>query len=115
MTLVYFMTSRPVTTVLISCLRQKTEHTHGMVLRPRGHKFALPTLKSEFARKSYVNRSLVHVYITILSSVLHRILYLIYCIAVLLYLLIVLYVLLELLLRATAFENKHDTYLLTYA
>ena len=52
----------------------------------------------------------VHVYITILSSVLHRILYLIYGIAVLLYLLIVLYVLLDLLLRATAFENKHDTY-----
>ena len=36
----------------------KTDHTHSMVLRPRGHKFALPTLKSEFARKSYVNRSL---------------------------------------------------------
>ena len=36
----------------------KTEHTHSMVLRPRGHKFALPPLKSEFARKSYVNRSL---------------------------------------------------------
>ena len=41
-------------------------------------------------------------------------LYLIYFIAVLLYLLIVLYVLLEFLRRATAFENKHDTYLLTY-
>ena len=36
----------------------KTEHSHSMVLRPRGHKFALPTLKSEFTRKSYVNRSL---------------------------------------------------------
>ena len=36
----------------------KTEHTHSMVLRPRGHKFALSTLKSEFARKSYINRSL---------------------------------------------------------
>ena len=36
----------------------KTEHIHSMVLRPRGHKFALPPLKSEFARKSYVNRSL---------------------------------------------------------
>ena len=36
----------------------KTEHTHSMGLRPRGHKFALPTLKLEFARKSYVNRSL---------------------------------------------------------
>ena len=57
----------------------------------------------------------VHAYITILSSVLHRILYLIYCSAVLLCLLIVLYVLLELLLRATAFENKYDTYLLIVA
>ena len=36
----------------------KTEHTHNMVLLPRGHKYALPTLKSEFARKSYVNLSL---------------------------------------------------------
>ena len=36
----------------------KTEHTHSMVLRPRGYKFALPTLKSEFERQSYVNRSL---------------------------------------------------------
>ena len=36
----------------------KTEHTHSIVLRPRGNKFAFPPLKSEFARKSYVNRSL---------------------------------------------------------
>ena len=36
----------------------KTEHTHGMVLRPRGHNSALLTLKSEFSRKSVVNRSL---------------------------------------------------------
>ena len=27
----------------------KTEHTHSMVLSPRGHKFALHPLKSEFA------------------------------------------------------------------
>ena len=27
----------------------KTDHTHSMVLRPRSHKFAPPTLKSEFA------------------------------------------------------------------
>ena len=36
----------------------ETEHIHSMVLRPRGRKFAPPTLKSKFARKSYVKHSL---------------------------------------------------------
>ena len=67
----------------------------------------------EMCKKIIYQPLFVHVYITILSSVLHRLLYVIYRNAVLLYLLIILYVLLELLLRATAFENKHDTYLLT--
>ena len=38
----------------------KTEHTHNKGLRPRGHNFALPPLKSEFARYSFVNRSLFY-------------------------------------------------------
>ena len=40
----------------------KTEHTHSMVLRPRGHKFALPPLKSEFA-ENHMSPLSVHVYI----------------------------------------------------
>ena len=36
----------------------KTEQTRSTVLRPGGKNFALTSLKSEFAKKSFVNRSL---------------------------------------------------------
>ena len=36
----------------------QTEHTDCMVVQPKGHNFELPSLKSEFSRKSFVNLSL---------------------------------------------------------
>ena len=53
-----FRSSLCITHCLHHLLPDKSDHTHTMTLRPRGHNYSLPRFKFLNARNSFINRSL---------------------------------------------------------